>query len=201
MMFSLLLIKILMLVRKRKGIKQIKNTDDFLLRFGLPDLSCCCDCCIGIGAIFTKIFEGARNRHRERKFARQSAEIERKTAERQMKEQEQHLARLEIEKIEREEKVKKLRASGFEVTTRRKNKILETVNLSSEINTTWLSKSLSIPIEEIVLVVEDHPDFELKDEYILNKKKIEAKVNICPNCENVFEENSKFCPNCGHALK
>ncbi|NHJ32767.1 MAG: zinc-ribbon domain-containing protein [Asgard group archaeon] len=36
---------------------------------------------------------------------------------------------------------------------------------------------------------------------ILNKKKIEAKVNLCPNCENPFESGSDFCPNCGYELK
>lgn len=193
--FLLYQIRFIVRLRKLRKIKGIETgKGHFMEGVGLIDCNCCCDDVLDICGIPLRICFEIYKQDKEEKTADQ---IEQKTAERHLREQEEHYIRQELEQIEGKEKVEKLRASGFKVSSRNKNKIIETANLSSETNLSWLSKSTRIPIEEIIIIIEDAPDFEIREEYIINKKKIKEIEKTCINCRNPIEHDSEFCPNCG----
>ena len=152
--------------------------------------------------------EEKRNVRQEEKAIRQSDEFERRTAEKRKKEKKEYIALIELEKIDRPERVKVLRASGYTASERDRNKVIDIVNINPKTGLPWTSTTARIPVEEVVLIIESEPDFEIKDEYIINKKKLllekekkKAAENICPICNNTFESGSDFCPNCGYDLK
>ncbi|MHA1187843.1 MAG: hypothetical protein ACTSSK_13390 [Candidatus Heimdallarchaeota archaeon] len=113
------------------------------------------------------------SRIKKKKHDRQSEEIELASTERSRKEQEEFEARFEQEKIELKEKVEALRAKGYTASKRDKSKIMEIISNTSKTNLSWASGSTRVSKEEIILIIENEPDFEIQKEYIINKKKIQ----------------------------
>ena len=175
---------------------------------------CCCEksLCCGIEfcfGCFQRCFRSDAFQSRiEKREAKQSDEAERKTTDRRLREKKDSLAEIEQEKIERKDRIEALKESGYIATDERRSKIIDIVNVNPKTSLSWTSNSTNLPIEEIVLIIENEEDFEITGEYIINKKKILEKEDkrkidkiTCPNCENLFEQGSEFCPNCGLALE
>lgn len=138
---------------------------------------------------------------------RDSEELEIQEKERKQREIKEFEENLQKKRKDIVEKTKKLRASGFEAESGNPEKVIELASIRPKISLSWMSETTGIPEEEIIIIIEDEPDFEIRDEYIINKKKMlekEDKIKIakitCPNCENLFEPGSEFCSNCGHTL-
>lgn len=89
--------------------------------------------------------------------------------------EEENKAETDQDKVEDEliRKIRSLRESGFKADKWDKKKILELVNQQPRFNLTWVSETTRIPIEHIVIIIEDEPDFEIQEEYIINKNKID----------------------------
>ena len=172
---------------------------------------CCCDSLICSVCVCTKCsekcFGESHKRQQEKRADRKSDAAERRTTERRITEQKRKLTEIEQEKTGRKERVEALRACGFTIAEKDRNKLIEIISINPRTGLLWTSNATRLPVEEIVIIIEHEPDFEIRDEYIINKKKIqekEDKIKIakitCPNCENLFEPGSDFCPNCGHEL-
>ncbi len=118
------------------------------------------------------------------------------------------LTKEELEELKQKEKIRKKREETGTKTTKQliitdaeREKIIETIGLKSKTSLTWTSNVVNLPIEKITQVIEDHPDFMIKNGFVFDKKKLQADMRICSNCNNQFEEESDYCPNCGQYLK
>jgi hypothetical protein len=207
--FLLYQIRFILRFRKLRKINRNMNDSGFVLGAYFPICDCCncldcflIPCCI-IGEDSDEVYEVLQ----EKRAQRQSDEFERKSAERKIIEEKEYVAKIKREKIERQERLEALRVTGYVANERDRNKVIEIVSINPKTGLSWTSNATRLPVEEIVIIIELEPDFEIKDEYIINKKKMqekEEKIKItkitCPNCENLFELGSDFCPNCGYEL-
>ena len=204
-------IRFIVRLRKMRKINRDLNESGFVLGAYFP----ICDCCNFLGCLLTpcgiigedvdEVYDGLQ----EKRAQRQSDKFEEKNKEKRKEEQKKYLEKIEQEKKTRKEKVDVLRENGYTASEEDRNKILETVSIKLETNLSWTSASTRIPIEKIIIIIEDEPDYEIKDEYIINKikvleeeetEKIETSVNICSNCANSYEFESEFCLNCGQKI-
>jgi len=205
--FLLIQIKLIGRLRKLKKIKGNITEEGFVLGAydeSIPEIAAC-SCCVGpccmgfiCGKCIVCCFGERIKDQREKRAHRQSDEVERRTTERRKKEQEKYLTEIEQEKIERKGRIEALRVNGYTATEEERQKVIELLSVNPKTNLLWTSNAVGLPIEEIVIILENEPDFEIRDEYIINKKK--AVENICPNCENPFDPGSDFCSNCGFEL-
>ena len=199
---------IVRLRRLRKINSKVTGNRFFLGVLAYNICECCCGslCCLGkLGSECIDMCFGEKIDETVEKIVdRKTAADERKIEEKKAREQKKYLTKIEQEKIGRKERIEKLRASDYTAPVEDKNNLLKIVSMHTKTSLSWTSDSTNLPIEEIVLIIEHEPDFEIRDEYIINKKKMQekeiAKIT-CPNCENLFEQGSEFCPNCGHDLK
>jgi len=210
--FLLYQIRFIVRLRKLKKKRENLTEKDFILGAYYNVCGCCCDSMCIMSELGCNCFDAyysseTAKKQREKKAERQSDEVERRTAEKRKIEKKEYIALIELEKIDRPERVEVLRASGYTANERDRNKVLDIVSINPKTGLPWTSTTARIPIEEVVLIIESEPDFEIKDEYIINKKKLllekEKKIaaeNICPICNNQFELGSDFCPNCGYEL-
>ncbi len=194
--FLLYQIRFILRLRKLRKINRNMNEDGFVLG---ASLSSFCDCCEDADEVYEVL--------QEKKAQRQSEKYEQKNKEKRKIEHEKYIAGIEKERIIRKKRVEELRASGYATSEKDRKEVLEIVSINPETNLSWTSTSTRIPIEDIIIIIEDEPDFEIRDEKIIYKKKIlekEEKIRIakitCPSCENLFEPGSDFCPNCGSKL-
>jgi len=205
-----LLYQIRFIVRLRKLKKNNGNVigNGFVLgAFCGPCDICDCPCLFLPCALLNTEIDEVLQRQQEKRADRQSDEVERRTAEKRKIEKKEYIAKIELEKIDRQERVEVLRANGYTANERDRNKVLDIVSLNPKTSLPWTSTTARIRVEEVVLIIESEPDFEIKDEYIINTKKIlleeekkKATENICPSCKNPFESGSDFCPNCGYGF-
>lgn len=123
------------------------------------------------------------------------------------------LTEAELEEREMKERIRKRKVreqkpiKRITATEKERNKLIEIVSTNPKTGLIFASNVSKLTKEEIVLIIESEPDFEIRDEYIINKKKVRLKEekkkaaeNTCPNCENQFDPGSEFCPNCGLEL-
>jgi len=204
-------IKLILRLRNLRNIKGNLTRKGYFLEtlifsFGRCDCidDACCRASACIGSEVDEVYEA----YQEKRDQKQSDEFERKNAEIRKREQKEYVAKLEQEKIERKKRVEVLRTSGYTATDEERNKVIEIVSINPKTGLSWTSKTSRLQMEKIIIIIEHEPDFEIKGEYIINKKKIqekEEKIKIakitCPNCENLFELGSDFCPNCGDTLE
>ena len=215
--FLLYQIRFIVRFRKLRKINNNVTEKGFVLGVYFPICECCCD------LYFDRCCRDRTERQLEKIADRKRAAFERKTTERRIKEQKEYLSEIEQKKKGRKERVEVLRASGYTATEKDRHKVIELLSVNPKTNLLWTSNATRLPIEKIVIILENEEDFEIRDEYILNKK-IKPKVEfltieerakraeelkedkrkiaekICPNCENPFETGSDFCPNCGFEL-
>ncbi|MBK5113734.1 MAG: hypothetical protein JJE41_08885 [Candidatus Heimdallarchaeota archaeon] len=201
-------IKIILRFRKLRKINSNLNESGFVLGAYFP-IGDCCNC---LGCLLTPcgiISEDSDEVYevlQEKRAQRQSDKYEQRNKEKRRIEQEKYIVEIEQERRGRKEKVEKLRANGYTVAEKDRIKVIETVSISTETNLSWTSTATKIPIEKVIIIIEDEPDFEIKDEKIINKIKMpeEEKTktfeSICPNCANPFEVGLEFCLNCGQKL-
>ncbi|MHA1170729.1 MAG: hypothetical protein ACTSQ3_01420 [Candidatus Heimdallarchaeota archaeon] len=204
-------IKLILRLRNLRKIKGNLTRKGYFLEILFSSLGrcdciddACCRASACIGSEVDEVYEA----YQEKRDQKQSDEFERKNAEIRKREQKEYVAKLEQEKIERKKRVEVLRTSGYTATDKERNKVIEIVSINPKTGLSWTSKTSRLQMEKIIIIIEHEPDFEIKGEYIINKKKIqekEEKIKIakitCPNCENLFELGSDFCPNCGDTLE
>jgi len=118
------------------------------------------------------------------------------------------LTKEELEEVERKKRTRKMReetktktAKRLIITEAEREKIIETVSIKRKTSLTWTSNVVNLPIEKVAQVIDNHPNFVIKNGFIFEKKELQDNMKICSNCENPFEQGSEFCPNCGHKLK
>lgn len=207
-----LLYQIRFIVRLGKLRKNRGNVTEKGFILGAYDLFGCFDCCCSLGCncaiCAAESTHTEYERQTKKREIKKSDEFEQKDKERRRIEKEKYLFELEKEKIERKKRVEVLRTSGYTATDEERNKVIEIVSINPKTGLSWTSKTSRLQLEKIIIIIEHEPDFEIKGEYIINKKKIqekEEKIKIakitCPNCENLFELGSDFCPNCGDTLE
>lgn len=238
--FSLYLVRFIVRLRKLKKIRGNLTEKGFVLGAYFDVCGCCCDimccdcdamccdtiCCMSeLGcSCFDACYSETAKKQREKRADRKSDAAERKTTEKRLRLQKEYLAEIEQEKLGRKGRVEALRASGYTATEAERHKVIELLSVNPKTNLLWTSTAARLSIEEIVIILENEPDFEIRDDYIINKKKkpkmefltieerakraeeleeekIKIAKNICPNCENPFESGSVFCLNCGYELK
>jgi len=83
------------------------------------------------------------------------------------------------------------------------SKVMDIVSKRDKTSLLYINNITSIPTERIVNLLIDDPDYEIKNEYVLNKEmliKEELKKLICPECNNPIELGAKYCSTCGLEL-
>jgi hypothetical protein len=173
-------------------LKKLKKIDGNLTNEGLvlshtddtfPEIAICgclsAPCCIGFicGNCIAICFGESIINRLEKRAHRQSDEVERRATERRKKEQEKYLTKIEQEKIERKGRLEALRTSGYIATEEDRYKVIELLRPNPKINLLWVSNAVKLPIEEIIIILENESDFEIKDEYIINKK-MKSKIEF-----------------------
>ena len=89
-----------------------------------------------------------------------------------MQEQEKYITEIEQQIDKRSEKVDALRSSGYEAADYDRKKILDIISINPKTGLQWTSTVTNVPVEEITLIIENEPDYVIKNEYIINKKKV-----------------------------
>jgi len=151
-------IKFLIRLKKLKKSRDNVVENGFLLE-AYELCGCCCEeslCCVTefcFGCFQICYRSEAYQSRIEKREAKQSDEAERKTTERRLREQKEYIAKIEREKIERQERVEVLRASGYTANEKDRNKVIDAVSISPEINLSWTSASTRLSIEEIIIII------------------------------------------------
>lgn len=127
-------------------------------------------------------------------------------------------------KIQQYRKAEELREIDFQSKEGKKRRIKELVNNKEKTSLQWISTITMIPIESVIEILTEDPNFTIEEDYVLIQK-IPAKgestmpedrrasaqelrereeklaQGICPICNNPFEPNREYCANCGFVLK
>jgi len=85
-----------------------------------------------------------------------------------------------------------------------KYKIKDLISKRQKTSLMYISNITLIPKERIITLLLDNSDFDIENEYIINKKlvvKDELTDEICPECNNPFKSSRKYCSTCGFEFK
>ncbi|NPE08113.1 MAG: hypothetical protein GNW80_07520 [Asgard group archaeon] len=127
-------------------------------------------------------------------------------------------------KIQQIRKADELRTIDFQSKDGQKRKIKELLSNKEKTSLEWISTITMIPIDSVIEILIEDPNFIIKDDYVLIQKMLaksestmpdERRVSaqelrereeklaqgICPICSNFFEPNREYCSNCGFVLK
>ncbi|NHJ38964.1 MAG: MptD family putative ECF transporter S component [Asgard group archaeon] len=142
--------------------------------------------------------------------------------ERTIKDEQYYQKQKEQMEIVRSTRLKLLKESGYTVDEKDVAKVIELANVRGKVGLIWVSTITKLPIEVIMLIIENEPNFEVKDEYIVNRQLIpedkpktfyeqldekpiisERKIRegMCAYCNNPFETEADYCPNCGASIE
>jgi len=106
----------------------------------------------------------------------------------------------------------------------KENEIKKLVSNKQKTSLQWISTIAMIPIETVIEILTEDPNFIVEDDYVLHQKipiksdstilddrkasaqelrEKEEKIakGICPICNTPFEPSHEFCSNCGYVLK
>ena len=86
----------------------------------------------------------------------------------------------------------------------KESEIKKLVSNKQKTSLQWISTIAMIPIETVIEILTEDPDFIIEYEYVVNKKllmKEEIAKRICSICKTPFEPSHEFCANCGNVLK
>jgi hypothetical protein len=175
--------------------------------------------CLCLGTSYSRA-DGCyeRDRRAERQARRDynrglSLEEKRLEQERQM-----HL-KIEQENMLRKAKFDELKSSGYVPPDENASRIIDLASANPKTSILWLSTVTRLPAEEVMIVAENHPDFYLENDYVIDRRKIPEPIDmvapkiepeetkkiveegICPYCSNPFEIGSRYCLNCGAPLE
>jgi hypothetical protein len=218
--YLLVIILVIILHRRNKEYRAEKYDGSFFggIRWGFgcnvssdPIESVLCCICAGIFFIlypFALLISYTYIDSMRRRADRDSEKLAKQEKERKQSE----IIELETNLLQKrkdiDEKIEILKSSGYKIDKVNRAKIIELASLRPRISLFWMSENTKIPEEEIIIIIEDEPDFEIKDEYVINKKKIlleeeKKKIfgKICPICENPAESGSNSCLSCGYEFK
>ena len=84
------------------------------------------------------------------------------------------------------------------------SKIMNIVSKREKTSILYISNLTSIPWGRIANILGDDPDYEIENEYVINKQilaKEEPKEQICPECNSPNKPGIKYCGTCGLELK
>lgn len=104
------------------------------------------------------------------------------------------------------------------------SEIKKLVSTKQKTSLQWISTIAMVPIETVIEILTEDPNFIIRDDYVLNQRiptknestmavdsrasaqelrEREEKIaqGICPTCNNPFELNRVYCSNCGYVLK
>ncbi len=103
------------------------------------------------------------------------------------------------------------------------SKIKKLVSNKQKTSLQWISAVTMIPIERVIEILTEDPNFLFEDDSVLNQnmltesessttkdsivsvqdlreRKEKIAKGICPTCNNPFESNRVYCSNCGNIL-
>lgn len=207
--FLLYQIRFIVRLKKLKKMRENVKGEDFVFGAYFDVCGCCCNPRCLMDDFECDICEACttsetETKQSEKRADRQSDAAERKNTEKRLRVQKEYLAEIEQEKLGRKEKVEALRANGYIATDYERNKVIDTVSVNPKTGLKWTSNVARLPIEKIIIIIENEQDFEIVDEYIINKKEILEKEKtleiICSVCGNPIKSGAVFCPNCGTEL-